>query len=89
LNCQLIGNDRAEPLAKLIALIEEHCGKKAIRMEQPTQAGDVPATYAELSAIQCDLGCRPTTPIDVRIPLWSEWCCGYRAVNATQAFADG
>jgi UDP-glucuronate 4-epimerase len=73
-----IGNNRAEPLEKLIALIEESCGKQAIRIEQPMQPGDVPATYAELSAIQRDLGFRPTTPIDVGIPKWVAW---YRAYS--------
>lgn len=72
-----IGNNRAEPLEKLIALIEESCGKAAIRIEQPMQPGDVPATYAELSAIQRDLGFRPTTPIDIGIPRWVEWYRGY------------
>lgn len=72
-----IGNNRAEPLEKLIALIEECCGREAIRVDQPMQPGDVPATYAELSAIQRDLGFRPTTPIDTGIPLWVEWYRGY------------
>ena len=72
-----IGNNRAEPLEKLIALIEECCGREAIRVDQPMQPGDVPATYAELSAIQGDLGFRPTTPIDTGIPLWVEWYRGY------------
>jgi UDP-glucuronate 4-epimerase len=74
-----IGNNRAEPLEKLIALIEEGCGRKAVRIEQPMQPGDVPATYAELSAIQRDLGFRPTTPIDVGIPLWVDWYKAYIA----------
>lgn len=73
-----IGNNRAEPLEKLIALIEECCGRKAIRIEKPMQPGDVPATYAELSAIQRDLGFQPSTPIDVGIPAWVEW---YRAYS--------
>jgi UDP-glucuronate 4-epimerase len=74
-----IGNNRAEELEKLIALIEEGCGRKAIRIEKPMQPGDVPATYADLSAIERDLGFKPTTPIDVGIPLWVEWYKGYRA----------
>ncbi len=74
-----IGNNRAEELEKLIGLIETACGRKAIRIEKPMQPGDVPATYADLSAIERDLGFRPTTPIDVGIPLWVEWYKGYRA----------
>ena len=72
-----IGNNRAEPLEKLIGLIEGACDRKAIRIEQSMQPGDVPATYAELSAIQRDLGFQPTTPIDIGIPLWVEWYRSY------------
>ena len=74
-----IGNNRAEELETLISLIEDCCGTKAIRIDKPMQPGDVPATYADISAIQRDLGYAPTTPIDVGIPLWVEWYRGYRA----------
>ena len=42
-----IGNNKAEQLDTLISLIEESCGRKAIRIEKPMQPGDVPATYAD------------------------------------------
>jgi UDP-glucuronate 4-epimerase len=74
-----IGNNHAEELEKLIGLIEAACGREAIRIAKPMQPGDVPATYADLSAIERDLGFRPTTPIDVGIPLWVDWYKGYRA----------
>ena len=74
-----IGNHRAEPLEKLIALIEQACGRKALRIEQPMQPGDVPATYADISAIQRDLGFHPTTPIETGIPLFVDWYRGYLA----------
>ncbi len=76
-----IGNNRAEELEKLIALIEQACGRPAIRIEKPMQPGDVPATYADLSAIRRDLGFQPTTPIDVGIPLWVDWYKQYRATR--------
>jgi UDP-glucuronate 4-epimerase len=69
-------------LEKLIGLIEQSCGRRAIRIEKPMQPGDVPATYADLTNIQRDLGFRPTTPIDVGIPLWVDWYQGYRARRA-------
>ena len=72
-----IGNNRAEELEKLITLIEQACGRKAIRIDRPMQAGDVPATYADISAIQRDVGFRPATPIDVGIPIWVEWYRDY------------
>ncbi|MBW6531379.1 GDP-mannose 4,6-dehydratase [Sphingomonas sp. RRHST34] len=74
-----IGNNKAEELETLITLIEEACGQKAIRIDKGMQPGDVPATYADLTAIRDDLGFRPTTPIAVGIPLWVEWYKGYRA----------
>ena len=74
-----IGNNRAEELEKLIALIEQACDRKAIRIDRPMQAGDVPATYADISAIQRDVGFRPATPIDVGIPIWVDWYRDYMA----------
>ncbi|MBB3348778.1 NAD-dependent epimerase/dehydratase family protein [Sphingomonas sp. BK069] len=74
-----IGNNKAEELETLITLIEEACGQKAIRVDKGMQPGDVPATYADLTAIRDDLGFRPTTPIAVGIPKWVEWYKGYRA----------
>lgn len=72
-----IGNNRAEELETLIALIEQACGVSAIRIDQPMQPGDVPATYADLTAIRRDLGFEPTTPLAVGIPLWVDWYRGY------------
>jgi UDP-glucuronate 4-epimerase len=74
-----IGNNKAEELETLITLIEEACGRKAIRVDKGMQPGDVPATYADLTAIRDDLGFRPTTPIAVGIPQWVKWYKGYRA----------
>ncbi len=74
-----IGNNRAEELEKLIALIEQACGRQAVRIDKPMQPGDVPATYADISAIERDLGFRPSTPIDVGIPIWVDWYRDYIA----------
>jgi UDP-glucuronate 4-epimerase len=71
-----IGNNRPEELGKLIDLIEAACGKPALRDFQPMQPGDVPATYADISAIARDLGYAPTTPIEVGVPKFVDW---YRA----------
>jgi UDP-glucuronate 4-epimerase len=72
-----IGNNRAEELETLIALIEQACGVAAKRIDKGMQPGDVPATYADLSAIERDLGFRPTTPLHVGIPRWVGWYRGY------------
>ncbi len=74
-----IGNNRPEPLMRLIGLIEDACGRKAVIDFQPMQPGDVARTYADIDAIAADLGYAPTTPIDVGIPAFVEWYRGYTA----------
>ena len=74
-----IGNNQSERLGRLIGLIEESCGRAAVLDPQPMQPGDVPATYADISAIQRDLGFAPSTPIDRGIPMWVDWYRSYRA----------
>ena len=68
-----IGNNRSEELTRLIALIEQACGKTAEKVLKPMQPGDVRDTYADISAIQRDLGFKPTTPIDEGVPKFVEW----------------
>lgn len=72
-----IGNNRPEPLMRLIGLIEDACGRKAVIDWQPMQPGDVARTYADIDAIRGDLGYEPATPIDVGIPAFVEWFRGY------------
>ncbi|WCT72894.1 NAD-dependent epimerase/dehydratase family protein [Sphingomonas naphthae] len=74
-----IGNNRAEELGDFIAMIERACGREAIKDYRPMQPGDVPATYADISAIQRDTGYAPTTPIAVGIPRFVDWYRTYTA----------
>ena len=75
-----IGNHRSEELGHMIDLIERACGKTAIRDLQPMQDGDVPATYADITAIQDDLGFNPTTTIDEGVPRFVDWYREYHGV---------
>jgi len=75
-----IGNNRSEELTRMIAIIEEACGRDAQKRLLPMQPGDVRDTYADISAIERDLGFRPTTPIDVGIPRFVEWYRRYHGV---------
>lgn len=68
-----IGNHRSEELMRMIGLLEDALGRKAIKDFQPMQAGDVKDTYADISAIQRDLGFAPTTSIDEGIPRFVDW----------------
>jgi len=73
-----IGNHRSEELTQMIGLIEQACGREAKKNMLPMQPGDVRDTYADISAIQRDLGFEPTTSIDVGVPRFVDW---YRAYH--------
>jgi UDP-glucuronate 4-epimerase len=73
-----IGNNNSEQLGRMIGLLEQACGREAVKAYLPMQPGDVRATYADISAIQRDLGFAPTTPIDKGVPAFVEW---YRAYH--------
>jgi UDP-glucuronate 4-epimerase len=75
-----IGNHKAEPLMRMIGLIEEALGREAEKIMEPMQPGDVPATYADIEAIRRDLGFEPSTPIDVGIPAFIDWYRTYHGV---------
>ncbi len=68
-----LGNNRAEPLLRFIAVIETALGRKAIVELKPMQKGDVKETFADIEDTSHDLGFRPTTPIDIGIPRFVEW----------------
>jgi UDP-glucuronate 4-epimerase len=73
-----IGNHRSERLERLIDLIEEACGKPAIRLNHPIQPGDVKDTFADISDIARDIGFVPTTAIEQGVPLFVDWFRNYR-----------
>ena len=75
-----IGNNRSEELTKMIGLIEQACGREAIRKLAPMQAGDVRDTYADISAIQRDLGFAPSTSIEAGIPRFVDWYKSYHGL---------
>jgi UDP-glucuronate 4-epimerase len=64
----------------MISLIEEACGRTGDKRLLPMQAGDVRETYADISAIQRDLGFQPSTSIDEGVPRFVAWYRDYHAV---------
>ena len=73
-----IGNNRSEPLGRVIVLLEQATGRPAIHRNLPLQPGDVIRTAADIDAIARDLGYRPTSSIDVGVPAFVDW---YRAYH--------
>jgi UDP-glucuronate 4-epimerase len=75
-----IGNHRSEELTRMIGLIEQACGREAEKVLKPMQPGDVRDTYADISAIQRDLGFEPTTSIDEGVPKFVAWYRDYHDI---------
>lgn len=72
-----IGNSRSEDLMRVVELLEEATGKKALLDPQPMQPGDVKETFADISAIERDHGFKPTTTIDEGVPRFVSWYRDY------------
>lgn len=68
-----LGESETTKLSRLIELLEESLGKKAVIDPQPMQPGDVPVTYADLSKARRLLGYDPQTKIEEGIPKFVEW----------------
>ncbi len=68
-----LGNHHTERLLDMIAILETALGKSAVLDYLPMQPGDVPETYADISAAQGDLAFRPATRIAAGIPAFCDW----------------
>ena len=72
-----IGNHQPVPLLDFIAAIERHTGKTAHKVLMDIQPGDVPATYADVSALADWTGFQPATAIDEGVGRFVAWYRGY------------
>ncbi len=68
-----IGNNQPVELTKLIQLLEEKVGKKAVIKWLPMQPGDMPITYADMDELSRVVGYRPHTPIDEGVSRFVDW----------------
>lgn len=75
-----IGNSNPVELDEFIGEIESATGKKAIRNYMPMQDGDVPATFADVSALERDFGYRPTTSVREGVGNFVRWYREYYQV---------
>ena len=72
-----IGNNSPVNLMDFIEAIEEKVGKKAIKNFMPLQAGDVPATYADVEDLYRDIDFRPETSIKDGVGKFVDWYIDY------------
>ena len=77
-----LGESETTELSRLIELLEDALGRKAIIDRQPMQPGDVPITYADISKARKLLGYDPQTKIEQGIPKFVEWFKSSRSLAA-------
>jgi UDP-glucuronate 4-epimerase len=68
-----IGNHTPVKVNRLIQIIEQHTGNKAIRNEMPVQPGEVPATFADVDDLARDVGFAPKTPLETGMKKFIDW----------------
>lgn len=68
-----IGNNNPVELMHLIGTLEKSLGRVAEKRMLPLQAGDVPATYADVEALVQDVGFQPKTPIETGVERFVAW----------------
>lgn len=72
-----IGNNNPVELSRFIEVLEDCLGRKAEKNYLPLQAGDVPATYADIDDLSRDVGFRPATTIEEGISRFVSWYRSY------------
>lgn len=75
-----IGNNNPVELLRLIEVLEDCLGRKAVRNMLPMQPGDVPATAANVDDLGRDVGFKPNTPIETGVRRFVDWYRAYYKV---------
>lgn len=68
-----LGNSNPVTLNRLVELLEATTGRRAIRQQLPTQPGDAPITWADISKAKTLLGFDPRTPIEEGLERFVSW----------------
>lgn len=77
-----LGESRTTDLSRLVSLLEENLGRKAILKKMPVQPGDMTDTFADVSKAKRLLGYKPSVPVEEGIRQFVEW---YRASRSRPA----
>jgi UDP-glucuronate 4-epimerase len=75
-----IGNHTPVELTEVVGLLEKSLGKTALKELMPMQPGDVPATCADVDALQKAVGFAPNTPVAEGIARFVAWYRAYHRV---------
>ena len=82
-----IGNNHPENLLDFVQILQEELVRAGVLPKEydfeahkelvPMQAGDVPVTYADTSALERDFGFKPSTSLREGLRKFAEWYSGY------------
>jgi len=73
-----LGNDQPVQLLRFIELLEQNFGRSVEKRLLPMQPGDVPDTWADVSALRRDVGYAPCTPIEDGVARFVKWFREYQ-----------
>ncbi len=71
-----LGESRTVPLRRLIELLEEYVGRKAVLKPMPEQPGDVKRTFASIDRARAQLGYAPAVPLEDGLREFVRWFRG-------------
>ncbi|EIL94670.1 MULTISPECIES: NAD-dependent epimerase [Rhodanobacter] len=77
-----IGNDQPVQLLRFIELLEQNLGRSVEKRLLPMQPGDVPDTWADVSALRRDVGYAPSTSIEDGVAKFAEWYREYQGARS-------
>jgi UDP-glucuronate 4-epimerase len=75
-----IGNSQPVKITRVIEILEERLGRKAVMDLLPMQFGDVPATYADIDDLTRIAGFRPCTSIEDGVTKFVAWYRDFYAI---------
>ncbi len=81
-----VGNSSPVMLMRFVECIESAVGTEAVKEMLPMQQGDVPETWADVTALKALIGDVPNTPIEEGVQRFVDW---YRSYYPQHAPSDG
>ena len=75
-----LGNNKPEPLLKLVSLLETLCDRKAKIIKKRMQPGDVRHTYANIKESKKDLKFKPKTNLEDGLEKFVSWYKEYHNI---------
>lgn len=77
-----IGNNNPVDLMYFIEVLEKCLGRTATKNMLPLQAGDVPATYADVADLEQDIGFKPSTSVEEGLEKFASWYREFYKIGA-------